>query len=291
MSDFVLMTDSSCDLPASLAGSLGVTVVPLSVTVEEKDTYKNYLDHREIPIRTFYDLMREGKRAVTAAPSVGDFVSAIEPHLQVGKDVLYLGFSSALSAAYQNGAIAMNDLREKYPDRKLIAVDTLCASLGQGLLVYHTQKEQGKGRSIEEAAAFAEETRAHLCHWFTVNDLNHLHRGGRVSKTTAIIGTALQMKPLMHCDGEGRLTKITAVRGRRASLAAMKDKLKETIIKPEDQVIFISHGDCLDEAKYLAQLIRAEVPVKDVVINHVGPVIGAHTGPGVMALFHIGAER
>lgn len=291
MSDFVLMTDSSCDLPASLADSMGLTVVPLCVTVEETDTYKNYLDHREIPIRDFYDLMRQGKRAVTAAPSVGDFVSAMEPHLRAGKDVLYLGFSSALSAAYQNGAIAMNDLREKYPDRKLIAVDTLCASLGQGLLVYHTRKEQEKGRSIEEAAAFAEETRAHLCHWFTVNDLNHLHRGGRVSKTTAIIGTALQMKPLMHCDGEGRLTKITAVRGRKTSLIAMKDKLKETILRPEEQVIFISHGDCPDEAEYLAQLIRAEVPVKDVVINHVGPVIGAHTGPGVMALFHIGTQR
>jgi Uncharacterized protein conserved in bacteria len=128
MSDFVLMTDSSCDLPASLADSLGVTVVPLSVTVEETDTYKNYLDHREIPIKAFYDLLREGKRAVTAAPSVGDFAAAMEPHLQAGKDVLYLGFSSALSAAYQNGAIAMNDLREKYPDRKLIAVDT-CAPL------------------------------------------------------------------------------------------------------------------------------------------------------------------
>ena len=291
MSDFVLMTDSSCDLPGDLSVLMGISVVPLSVTVDDKDTYKNYLDHREIPIHDFYNLMRAGKLAVTAAPSVGDFTAAMETALQAGKDVLFLGFSSALSASYQNGAIAMNDLREKYPDRKLIAVDTLCASLGQGLLVYLAWQEQQKGRSIDEVAAFAEETRPHLCHWFTVNDLNHLHRGGRVSKTTAIIGTALQMKPLMHCDAEGRLTKITAVRGRKASLIAMKDKLKETIVRPEDQTIFISHGDCLDEAQYLADLIRKEVPVKDVIINHVGPVIGAHTGPGVMALFHVGTQR
>jgi DegV family protein with EDD domain len=291
MSDFVLMTDSSCDLPGRLAASMEIAVVPLSVTVENGATYKNYLDHREIPIKAFYDLERAGKTATTAAPSMGDFVAAMEPALQAGQDILFLGFSSALSASYQNGAMAMNDLREKYPGRKLIAVDSLCASLGQGLLTYLMWQERQKGRSIEAVAAFAEETKPYLCHWFTVNDLNHLHRGGRVSKTTAIIGTALQMKPLMHCDAEGRLTKITAVRGRKASLVAMKDKLKETIVHPEDQTIFISHGDCLEEAQLLAGLIRQEVPVKDVIINHVGPVIGAHTGPGVMALFHVGTRR
>lgn len=290
MNDFVLMTDSSCDLPGALARSMELEVVPLTVLVDGV-SYTNDLDGKSISSKAFYDLMRQIKPASTSAPSVGAFAAAMEPHLQAGRDLLYLGFSSALSATYSAGEPAARDLREKYPERSILTVDTLCASLGQGMLVYRTWERKRAGASLEECAAFAEEQKHHQCHWFTVGDLSYLYRGGRVSRTTAILGTALQVKPLMHCDDEGRLTKLGTVRGRKQSLLALKDKLKETILEPQGQTIFISHGDCLEEAQFLAERIRAEVPVGEVIINPVGPVIGAHTGPGVMALFHVGTHR
>ena len=180
---------------------------------------------------------------------------------------------------------------EQYPGRKVLCVDSLCASLGQGLFVRLVWEKQQAGATLEEAHAFAADLAPHLCHWFTVNDLFFLHRGGRVSKTTAVLGSALQIKPIMHVDNEGRLIKIGTARGRKGSIATLKDKLKETIVNPEEQTIYISHGDCEEEARQLADLIRAEIPVKDVVLNYVGPVIGSHSGPGTIALFHVGSHR
>lgn len=290
MNDFVLMTDSCCDLPASLAEELGLVVVPLNVTLDGQH-YKNYLDGREISFPRFYEKMREVCPVSTAAPSIGDFISYAQPCLEAGKDILYLAFSSALSGTWQAGKLAFEELAEQYPQRKLLIVDTHCASLGQGMLVYRTALRQKAGCTIEEAAAFAEEARHTQCHWFTANDLNYFYRGGRVSKATAIIGTALQMKPMMHCDDNGCLTKYGAVRGRKMSLTALKEKLKETICDAEGQTIFICHGDCPEEANALADMIRAEVPVKDVIVHYIGPVIGAHTGPDVIGLFHAGTIR
>lgn len=290
MSNYVIVTDSSCDLPDGLAREMGLAVAHLNVKVEEQ-TFTNYLDWREIPAGDFYDLMRAEKPASTSAPSLGDFLQVMEPILEAGQDLLYLGFSSALSSTVSTGMLAADELREKYPQRKVLCVDTLCASLGQGLFIRHVWEKQQAGATLEEAYEYANWLVPHLCHWFTVNDLNFLHRGGRVSKTTAVLGTALQIKPVMHMDDGGRLTKLGTARGRKASLAALKDHLKETILEPETQTIYISHGDCLEEAQYLADLVTKEVPVKGVVFNHVGPVIGAHTGPGVIALFHIGQHR
>lgn len=290
MSNYVIVTDSSCDLPHGLAQEMGLAVAHLNVKVEEQ-TFTNYLDWREIPAGDFYDLMRAEKPASTSAPSLGDFLQVMEPILEAGQDLLYLGFSSALSSTVSTGMLAAQELREKYPQRKVLCVDTLCASLGQGLFICHVWEKQQAGATLEEAYEYANWLVPHLCHWFTVNDLNFLHRGGRVSKTTAVLGTALQIKPVMHMDDGGRLTKLGTARGRKASLAALKDHLKETILEPETQTIYISHGDCLEEAQYLADLVTKEVPVKGVVFNHVGPVIGAHTGPGVIALFHIGQHR
>lgn len=290
MSNYVIVTDSSCDLPHGLAQEMGLAVAHLNVKVEEQ-TFTNYLDWREIPAGDFYDLMRAEKPASTSAPSLGDFLQVMEPILEAGQDLLYLGFSSALSSTVSTGMLAAQELREKYPQRKVLCVDTLCASLGQGLFIRHVWEKQQAGATLEEAYEYANWLVPHLCHWFTVNDLNFLHRGGRVSKTTAVLGTALQIKPVMHMDDGGRLTKLGTARGRKASLAALKDHLKETILEPETQTIYISHGDCLEEAQYLADLVTKEVPVKGVVFNHVGPVIGAHTGPGVIALFHIGQHR
>lgn len=290
MRNYVIVTDSCSDLTFRLAEEMELAVIHLNVLVEDK-TYTNYLDWRDIPAKEFYDLMRAEKSASTSAPSIGDFVQVMEPILQEGKDILYLGFSSALSSTCSTGMLAARELMEQYPDRKILCVDTLCASLGQGLLVRLVWEKKQAGASLEEACQYAHDLVPHLCHWFTVNDLHALQRGGRVSKTTAVVGSMLQIKPLLHVDNEGRLIKLGTARGRKASIAALKDKLKETITNPEEQTIYISHGDCEEEARLLADMIAAEVPVKGFVFNHVGPVIGAHTGAGVIALFHVGSHR
>ena len=290
MSNYVIVTDSCGDLPAAMIEEMGLPVIYLNVLVDGK-TYTNYPDWREISAKDFYDLMRAEKTASTSAPSIGDFAAALEPLLQAGKDVLYLGFSSALSSTYSTAALAAGELTEQYPDRKVLCVDTKCASLGQGLFVRLVWEKQQAGATLEEAYAFACDLVPNLCHWFTVNDLHALQRGGRVSKTTAVVGSMLQIKPVLHVDDEGRLTKLGTVRGRKASIAALKEKLKAAITNPEEQTIYISHGDCEEEARYLADLIAKEVPVKGFVFNHVGPVIGAHTGAGVIALFCVGNQR
>ena len=214
----------------------------------------------------------------------------MEPILQAGEDILYLGFSSALSSTYNAGALAAEQLAEKYPDRKILTVDTLSASMGQGLLVYLTVQQKRAGATIEEARDFAEKNKFHLCHWFTVDDLHHLRRGGRVSATSAVLGTVLNIKPVLHMDNEGRLIFMEKVRGRRASIKRMLEKMRETAIEPEKQIVFMSHGDCIEDAEYLAGRIREEWNV-EVVINYVGPVIGSHSGPGTLALFFLGTER
>lgn len=284
------MTDSSCDLPASLAQDLGLVVLPLSVDIEG-DIYRNLLDGSEIGFQEIYAKLRSGADVKTSAVNIGAFEEAMEPLLQEGKDILYLGFSSGLSAAYASGAATAEEMRKRFPERTILTVDTLCASLGQGLLVYHTAMRKRAGATIEEARDYAEATKLHLCHWFTVDDLNFLKRGGRCSAGAAFLGTALSIKPVMHVDDVGHLIPVDKVRGRKRSLIAMVDKMEELAIDPADQTVFISHGDCLDEAQWLAALIKERLQVKDVLINYVGPVIGAHSGPGTMALFFIGDHR
>lgn len=290
MSKYAIMTDSSCDLPPQLAADLELEVLPLSVLIDGK-SYVNYLDEREITFAECYTALRAGKAATTSAVNVDAFVKVMEPHLQAGEDILYLGFSSALSGTYSAGAVAAEQLLEKYPERKVFTVDTLSASMGQGLLVYHTVQKKRAGATIEEARDFAEESKLHLSHWFTVDDLNHLRRGGRVSATSAVLGTVLNIKPVLHMDNEGRLVFMEKVRGRRNSIKRMLEKMRETAIDLEKQVVFMSHGDCMEDAEYLASRIREEWGVQEVVINYVGPVIGAHSGPGTLALFFLGTER
>ena len=290
MSDFVIVTDSSADLPADLVRELGVEVLPLSFTIQGK-TYRNYPDGREMAPGAFYQLLRSGGMATTSAVNVADYTAALEPLLQEGKDVLLLVFSSGLSATYQSSVIAVEELREKYPDRKLFTVDTLCASLGQGLLVWHAVEQKRKGASIEAVRDWVEENKLHLCHWFTVDDLHFLKRGGRISAATAVLGTMLSIKPVMHVDNEGHLIKVGTARGRNASLKALVDHMEQTVLDLKGQSIFISHGDCLADAQKVADEVRRRMGVKDIVINHVGPVIGAHSGPGTVALFFLGTKR
>ncbi|MGM9554497.1 MAG: DegV family protein [Faecousia sp.] len=287
---YVVMTDSSADLTAELVEELGLDVIPLSVNVGEK-SFMNYPDEREIGSHDFYEMLRGGANAKTSAVNVDTFLNAMSVHLKAGKDILYLGFSSGLSSTYSASEIAAQELRETYPDRKILTVDTLCASLGQGLLIYLTMQKVLSGATIEEAAAFAEENRLHLCHWFTVDDLFFLKRGGRVSAATALVGSALGIKPVMHVDNEGHLINVSKARGRKNSILALVDRMEQSAIDPAKQTIFISHGDCRDDAEFLAEEVRKRFGITDITINFVGPVIGAHSGPGTLALFFLGTER
>ena len=288
MSEFVIVTDSSADLPAGLVRELGVEVLPLSFTIQG-NTYRNYPDDREMDPAVFYKMLRDGEAATTSAVNVAEYTALLEPLLQAGKDVLVLAFSSGLSTTYQSSVIAVNELSEQYPDRKLFTVDTLSASLGQGLLVWHAVQEQKRGQSIVAVRDWVEENKLRLCHWFTVDDLHFLKRGGRISAATAVVGTMLSIKPVLHVDDEGHLISMGKARGRGASLTALVDHMEETATDVD--TVFISHGDCLSDAQKVADDVRERFGTKDIVINNVGPVIGAHSGPGTLALFFLGTKR
>ena len=290
MGEYVILTDSSADLTAELVAELGVEVIPLSFTMEDK-TYFNYPDNRDIDPADFYARLRGGAMATTAAVNVADYTEAMEPILKEGKDVLVLAFSSGLSATCHSAQIAAGELMEQYPYRKVYVVDTLCASLGQGLLVWYAANLKKQGKTMEEVRDWTEEHKLNLCHWFTVDDLHFLKRGGRISAATAVLGTMLSIKPVMHVDNEGHLIKVGTARGRNASLKALVDHMEQTVLDLKDQAIFISHGDCLADAQKVADDVKARFGVESIIINYVGPVIGAHSGPGTVALFFMGSER
>ena len=287
MEDYVILTDSSCDIPKELAKELDLNVIALEAVFDNGTTK---LDS-EIDVADFYQQLRQKVQITTSAVGIDRFLNFIEPFLAEGKDVLYLGFTSGLSGTFNAGFVASQELAEKYPDRKVYAVDTLCASLGQGLLVYLCAKMRQEGKSIEEVRLFAEENKLHLCHWFTVDDLFFLKRGGRVSAATAVMGTMLSIKPVMHVDNKGRLINVEKARGRKAALDTLFNKMKATAIAPETQTCFICHGDCVEDANYLAERMKKELGVPEVIIGYTGPVIGAHSGPGTLAIFYLGTER
>ena len=288
--DFLIITDSTCDMPQEMADELGLAILPIRVSMEDKE-YAHYLDGRELGFHEFYEKLRAGVPAKTSAANQEDFISLMEPALAAGRDVLYIGFSSGLSSTYNVGVMTAAQLAEKYPERKVYTVDSLSASLGQGLLVYHAVQQKLAGRSIDEVRAFVEENRLHLCHWFTVDDLQHLKRGGRVSAAAAAFGTMLNIKPVLHVDDEGHLIPVGKVQGRTTSIKALLKKMQETAIDPAEQVVFISHGDCEKDAEKLAAMVRESIGPKEIILNPIGPVIGAHSGPGTAALFFLGTKR
>lgn len=286
---YQIVTDSSADLAPDQIAELGVAVIPMVLTMEGKE-YKNYPDGREIGFGEFYNALRAGKTSTTSQINMEVFKQEFEPMLQKG-DLLYLCFSSGLSGTVNSARLAAEDLMEAHPDRKIVVVDTLCASLGQGLLVDYACRLQQQGKSMEEVVDWVEQNKLKLAHWFTVDDLNHLKRGGRVSGAAAFFGTMLNIKPVLHVDNEGHLIPREKVRGRKASLDALISKMLEIGENLENQVIFISHGDCLEDAEYVAQQAREKAHVKDVKINYIGPVIGSHSGPGTLALFFMAKNR
>ena len=290
MGDYALFTDSSCDMPAALAEKLELHVLPLIVNINGKE-YRNFLDERELTFRDFYSRLRGGANASTSAPNMDAFIQEMEPVLKEGKDILSICFASALSSTYQNACMAAAELSARYPDRKIYCIDSKCASLGQGLLVYLAAAKKREGLNIDELKKYVEETLPTICHWFTVDDLFFLKRGGRISAATAAVGSVLHIKPVLHVDDAGRLISMFKTRGRKASIKAMYEKAATTAKDIEGQTVFISHGDCLEDAKYLESMIRETLHPVDVIINHVGPVIGAHSGPGTLALFFTGPVR
>lgn len=287
MNDYIILTDSSGDLSAALAESLGVGSIPLEVNLDGVGTKYN----DELDVKEFYNSLRTKIGAKTSAVNMERFREFFESYLKDGKDVIYMGFSSGLSVTYTNARNAAAELSEEYPDRKIVAIDTLCASLGQGLLVSLAAKKQAQGASFEEVVEWVESHKLNLCHWFTVDDLFFLKRGGRVSAATAVLGTMLSIKPVMHVDNDGHLINVAKARGRHAAIAALAQKLDETGIEPDNQLMYICHGDCIEDANLLAGMIKEKYPNCEIMIDYTGPVIGAHSGPGTLALFYLGTER
>ena len=287
MSDFRIVTDSGSDLNQCMIDQLNISVVPLMVNFKG-DTLPDTVDEG---VDAFYDGLRGGEIATTSAINPTGWETAIEPILASGEDVLVIAFSSGLSTTYQSAVIAAGELQEKYPDRKIRVVDSLCASLGQGLLVWYACQKRDAGMSIDDLTAWLEENKFRLCHWFTVDDLMFLKRGGRVSAATALVGTMLQIKPVLHVDNEGHLINVSKVRGRKASIEALAKKLGELGLEGENSTVFISHGDCIEDAQLLQTMLQEKHGVKEVIIGYVGAVIGSHSGPGTLALFFLGSKR
>lgn len=287
MSEYMIYTDSGCDLSPEKQQEYGVKV--LSLTYRFGDDEREYKTN-DMPIHVFYQQMRNGRVAKTAAVNTEEFYTAFEAELKEGRDVLYIGFSSGLSSTSESAQVAAKELNEKYPDRKVIAIDTLCASAGEGMLVWLAGKKRAEGASLEETAELIRSRYMSMCHWFTVDDLVYLKRGGRVSAAVALAGTVLGIKPVLHVDDEGHLISMSKARGRKQSIKALAQKYTE-LAEPEGGVYFISHSDCLADAKYLEELISQEHGHKAELITDVGPVIGAHSGPGTLALFFFGKER
>jgi len=288
--NYEIVTDSSANLTEELIEEYGISIISLFFMLEGKE-YSSYTKDEKTDISKFYKMMRDGKVMTTSTFNMSACEKVFESILSKGKDVLYLGFSSALSGTYNTASIIAEKLKEKYPNNKIYSIDTLSASMGQGLLVYYAAQQRQKGKSIEEVKDWVLNNRLKLCHWFTVDDLFFLKRGGRISSTTAIVGTLLSIKPILHVDDEGKLIPVGKVRGRKKSLNELVIEMEKNCIEPEEQTIFISHGDCIEDAEYVKDLIMKKLNVKEILISYVEPVIGAHSGPGTVALFYIGTNR
>ena len=283
---FKIVTDSCCDLPAEMIAELDLGIAFLSLELDGRA----YAEGEMTPVE-LYNHMRNGKMPKTSAVNPDGWAAAIRPALQAGQDVLVLAFSAALSATCQNAFIAAEELREEFPDRKLLVIDSLCAAIGLGLLVHTAARLRSQGKSIDETAAWIEAHKLNICHWVTVEDLMHLKRGGRVSAATAVVGTMLNIKPIIRVDDNGRLESLAKCRGRKAALNHLLDRMAESFDPEIDDTVFIGHGDCLADAQYLERKIRERFGVKNVYINYIGAVVGSHTGPGVAVIFFYGRKR
>jgi len=285
----VIFTDSCCDLPLEFIRENNIELISLRVKYESEDLPDDL--GQSIKYEDFYNKIKSGVIPTTSQANAYYFEEEFRKHAKLNKSIIYIGFSSALSGCVNSARIAKEIIEEEIPQADITVIDSKSASLGLGLLVYNAVEMIKEGNTKEEIVKWIEENKLKVNHWFTVDDLNHLKRGGRISGTVAIVGTMLNIKPIMHVDIEGRLIPVTKVKGRKKSIKELFERLKEHIVNPEEQTIFISHGDCLEEAEVLRDLILSQYKVKDCIINYVGPVIGSHSGPGTIALFFVGNNR
>lgn len=287
MSEYVISVNSTVDLPKEWLEERAVPVIPLKYTIDNE----TYDDMSGLTSKEFFQKLREGKMAVTTQVNPEQAKEGLEKIVREGKDILHLAFSSGLSGTYNSMRIAAEELKEEYPERKIIVIDTLCACMGEGLLLYYALKHKEEGMSVEELADWVEQNKLHVCHNVTVDDLHHLQRGGRVSKTAAVLGTMVQIKPIIYVDDEGKLQVIGKERGRKRSVQKIVDMSVERSKGWDNEIIMITHGDCPEDAEYLAKVVREKMGVENILINNIGTVIGSHTGPGVLAVFHMGGKR
>lgn len=287
MKDFIITVNSTVDLPKEWLEERNVPVIPLRYTIDGQ----TYTDMEGLSAKGFFNKLREGKMSVTSQVNPEEAAALFEPYAKEGKDILHLGFSSALSGTLNSMRIAGEMIEEKYPGVKVIVIDTLCACLGEGLLLYKALQKKAEGMNIDEVAQWVEENKLHICHNVTVDDLNHLQRGGRISKTTAVLGTLVQIKPIIHMDDAGSLQVIGKERGRKKSLNKIVNMAVEQSKGWDNDIIMITHGDCIEDAEYVAKLVREKMGIDNILINNIGTVIGSHTGPGVVAVFCMGNKR
>lgn len=288
MNEYIIFTDSCCDIKPELLQQWGVPYANMTFSFDGED--KEYIN-TDITNKEFYDRMRQGACAKTAAINADAFARAFEPFLQEGKDVLYVAFSSGLSTTFNSAHMAADELKEQYPDRKIVIVDTLAASAGSGLMVYMAVAKKNEGASLEENAAYIESLTPQHCIWFTVDDLEYLKRGGRVSPLVAFAGGVLGIKPVLQMDSEGHLIKVSTTRGRKKAIEALADKYAELSYEEKNTPVFISHAECEEDAKHLAEILLQRHGVKVTLFTEIGPVIGSHAGPGTLAIFFIGKHR
>ena len=289
MADYMITSDTSCDFPLEYVQQHQLPVVSLFYSIDGVSGSNGCPSSEEL--KTFYDKMRQGAQTKTQQASIEDTEAVFREVLQQGKDLLHIAFSSGLSGTANAARLAADNLREEFPDRKIEVIDSLCASLGQGLLVDYALRMQQQGKTMEETAQWVKEHIQNLCHLFTVEDLKYLQRGGRISKTTALLGTMIGIKPVLHVDDEGHLINVGKARGRKSSIQALADKMGQLQIPGENDTVFICHGDCIEDAKYLESLVKERYGVKNVLIYYTGAVIASHSGPGTLALFFIGEHR
>lgn len=290
MNDIVLATDATCDLPQELVDEMDVLVLPMEFSMDDK-SYMHYTDGREMGMSAFYNALKAGSVATTMQINQMTYIDTFRPLLEEGKDILYICFSSGLSGTYNSSRLAVEELRQAYPDRKIYTVDSCCASLGEGLLVYHVWLEKQKGTDIDALYQLAEELKNRICHWFTVDDLMFLKRGGRVSGAAAVLGSMLGIKPVLHVDMEGHLIPVEKARGRNKALNTLVEKMKKYADDQTGQAVFISHGNAAEDAQIVADLVQKEFHVKAVTVNFIGPIVGSHSGPGTIALFFVGDKE
>lgn len=287
MRNYKIITDSTCDLPANVIEELNVHVIPMEYILNGVSHFQDLEDGGDKTV-SFYESLRDGQVSSTSMINTARFISVFEPYLKEGNDILHISFSAALSGSFNASRIAAIELQELYPDRKILILDSIAASIGQGLLVYHAAQKQKQGYSLLELYSWLEENKKNLCHWFTVEDLMHLKRGGRIGTLSANIGTALNIKPILSVNMEGKLVNYGKVIGRKKSLIELVQKMKTSVTAPENQVVIVGHGDSVKDAEFLASKIKCDLNVKEVILTQIGPIIGSHTGPGMIGLTFMG---